>query len=49
VIPVYEDPEDAEALPHDLPNQAPFAWSWLSTLNRVNSQVHKVRPPPAVL
>ncbi|KAF9522679.1 hypothetical protein CPB83DRAFT_878230 [Crepidotus variabilis] len=41
VIPVYEDPEDQKASPIDLPNSAPLTWSWLSTINRVNSQVQK--------
>jgi hypothetical protein len=43
VIPVYEEPEDRTSSPFDLQNVEPFAWSWLSTINRVNSQVHKVR------
>lgn len=41
VCPVYEDPEDHKASPVDLQNSSPFAWSWLSTINRVNSQVQK--------
>ncbi|KDQ19180.1 hypothetical protein BOTBODRAFT_127095 [Botryobasidium botryosum FD-172 SS1] len=41
VIPVYEDPEDRKSSPYDLPNVEPFTWSWLSTINRVNSQVKK--------
>jgi tRNA-splicing endonuclease subunit Sen2 len=43
VCPVYEDPIDRESSPFDLPNITPFTWSWLSTLNRVNTQVRKVR------
>lgn len=42
VIPVYEDPEDKESSPYELQNVEPFTWSWLSTINRVNSQVKKV-------
>ena len=45
VCPVYEDPADHESSPFDLPNVNPFTWSWLSTLNRVNTQVRKVRSP----
>lgn len=42
VIPVYEDPEDQKTSPFDL-NAEPYTWTWLSTINRVNSQVQKVR------
>ena len=42
VIPVYEDPEDQKTSVTNLQNASPFAWSWLSTINRVNSQVQKV-------
>lgn len=42
VIPVYEDPIDQESSLFDLQNANPFPWSWLSTINRVNSQVQKV-------
>jgi len=42
VIPVYQDPQDQERSPFDLPNSTPFSWSWFSTINRVNSQVQKV-------
>jgi hypothetical protein len=42
LIPVYEDPADAESSPFALPNTDPFTWQWLSTINRVNSQVQKV-------
>lgn len=42
VIPVYEDPEDQKSSPFELNNAEPFTWSWLSTINRVNSQVQKV-------
>ncbi|KZT63647.1 hypothetical protein DAEQUDRAFT_719156 [Daedalea quercina L-15889] len=41
IIPVYEDPEDQETSPFDLANSQPFSWTWLSTVNRVNSQVQK--------
>jgi tRNA-splicing endonuclease subunit Sen2 len=44
VLPVYEDPEDQKSSSIDLQNSSPFAWSWLSTINRVNSQVQKVNP-----
>ena len=42
VCPVYEDPEDQKSSIFDLQNSSPFPWSWLSTINRVNSQVQKV-------
>jgi len=41
VCPVYEDPADQASSPFDLQNTSPFEWSWLSTINRVNSQVQK--------
>ncbi|KAH9975894.1 hypothetical protein BGW80DRAFT_1295149 [Lactifluus volemus] len=41
LIPVYQDPEDAKSSPFLLPNAEPFSWQWLSTINRVNSQVQK--------
>ncbi|KIJ20828.1 hypothetical protein PAXINDRAFT_66761 [Paxillus involutus ATCC 200175] len=41
VCPVYEDPADQESSPFNLQNASPFSWSWLSTINRVNSQVQK--------
>ncbi|KAJ8489199.1 hypothetical protein ONZ51_g3078 [Trametes cubensis] len=41
VIPVYEDPADQESSPFNLPNSETFSWTWLSTVNRVNSQVQK--------
>ncbi|KAF8630749.1 hypothetical protein AX17_005344 [Amanita inopinata Kibby_2008] len=41
VIPNYEDPEDQASSPFNLQNTEPFTWSWLSTINRVNSQVQK--------
>ncbi|KAG2158294.1 uncharacterized protein EDB93DRAFT_657958 [Suillus bovinus] len=41
VIPTYEDPEDQANSPFKLQNAEPFTWSWLSTINRVNSQVQK--------
>lgn len=46
VIPVYEEPTDRDTSPFDLQNVDPFSWSWLSTINRVNSQVHKVLRVP---
>lgn len=42
VIPVYEDPADKDDSPFSLPNSETFSWTWLSTVNRVNSQVQKV-------
>lgn len=42
VCPVYEDPSDQASSPFNLQNADPFTWSWLSTINRVNSQVMKV-------
>ncbi|KAI8974540.1 hypothetical protein BD414DRAFT_179456 [Trametes punicea] len=41
VIPVYEDPADQASSPFTLPNANTFSWTWLSTINRVNSQVQK--------
>ncbi|KAH9004671.1 hypothetical protein EDB86DRAFT_3038103 [Lactarius hatsudake] len=41
LVPVYEDPEDAKSSPFRLSNAEPFTWQWLSTINRVNSQVQK--------
>ncbi|KAF8449073.1 hypothetical protein L210DRAFT_3388380 [Boletus edulis BED1] len=41
VCPVYEDPADQDGSSFDLNNTSPFSWSWLSTINRVNSQVQK--------
>ncbi|KAF8884982.1 hypothetical protein BD779DRAFT_1738552 [Infundibulicybe gibba] len=41
VCPVYEDPEDQNVSSFDLQNSSPFSWTWLSTINRVNSQVQK--------
>ncbi|KAI0305925.1 hypothetical protein B0F90DRAFT_1694575 [Multifurca ochricompacta] len=41
LIPVYEDARDAESSPFSLSNSEPFTWQWLSTINRVNSQVQK--------
>lgn len=41
VLPVYEDPEDQQTSPFSLNNAEPFSWTWLSTINRVNSQVQK--------
>lgn len=45
VLPVYEDEDDQRTSPFNLPNSSPFSWSWLSTINRVNSQVQKVCDP----
>lgn len=45
VCPVYEDPADEASSPFDLQNTKPFSWAWLSTLNRVNTQVRKVCSP----
>lgn len=47
VLPVYEDPADQESSPFNLANASPFSWTWLSTVNRVNSQVQKVRMRPS--
>ncbi len=44
LIPVYEDPKDAVSSPFASSNVEPFTWQWLSTINRVNSQVQKVCP-----
>ncbi|KAF5361891.1 hypothetical protein D9756_002586 [Leucocoprinus leucothites] len=41
VCPVYEDPEDQARSTINLESSNPFPWSWLSTINRVNSQVQK--------
>lgn len=41
VIPVYENPADKDTSPFNLQNTDPFSWSWLSTLNRINTQVKK--------
>ncbi|EIN06185.1 hypothetical protein PUNSTDRAFT_73149 [Punctularia strigosozonata HHB-11173 SS5] len=41
LCPVYEAPADRSSSPFTLQNVDPFEWSWLSTINRVNSQVHK--------
>ncbi|KAF5390743.1 hypothetical protein D9757_004540 [Collybiopsis confluens] len=41
VCPVYEDPEDQQVSTTRLQNASPFTWSWLSTINRANSQVMK--------
>ncbi|KAI9464163.1 hypothetical protein HD554DRAFT_2026547 [Boletus coccyginus] len=41
VCPVYEDDADRDGSPFDLNNASPLSWSWLSTINRVNSQVQK--------
>ncbi|KAG9080745.1 tRNA splicing endonuclease subunit sen2, partial [Ceratobasidium sp. UAMH 11750] len=41
VIPVYEDPTDRNTSPFELQNTDRFSWSWLSTINRINTQVKK--------
>ncbi|CAK5273872.1 unnamed protein product [Mycena citricolor] len=41
VCPVYEDPADRDASVVDLHHSTPFSWSWLGTINRVNTQVFK--------
>ncbi|KIM32860.1 hypothetical protein M408DRAFT_326578 [Serendipita vermifera MAFF 305830] len=41
VVPSYEDPEDLQTSPYNLPNVGPMSWQWFSTLNRANSQVMK--------
>ncbi|KAH9989811.1 hypothetical protein BJV77DRAFT_1015309 [Russula vinacea] len=41
LIPVYEDPDDMKSSPFAISNVEPFTWQWLSTINRVNSQVQK--------
>lgn len=43
VIPNHQDPEDAQACPFALNNEQPMSWQWLNTVNRVNTQVKKVR------
>ncbi len=43
ICPVYEDPADQENSVLNVQNASPFAWSWLSTINRANTQVQKVR------
>lgn len=45
IVPVYEDDEDEKGSPWEHQNTKPWSWSWLSTLNRVNTQVQKVRAP----
>ncbi|KAK0238826.1 tRNA-intron endonuclease [Armillaria nabsnona] len=41
ICPVYEDPADQENSVLNVQNASPFAWSWLSTINRANTQVQK--------
>jgi tRNA-splicing endonuclease subunit Sen2 len=43
LVPEYEDEGERTASPFDLANAGPFSWQWLSTINRVNAQVMKVR------
>ncbi|KAJ3550568.1 hypothetical protein NM688_g5044 [Phlebia brevispora] len=40
ILPTYEDPKDEEDSPFNL-NASPYSWTWLSTINRVNTQVQK--------
>lgn len=47
VLPVYEDPEDAHSSPFGPHPQADHRdWVWFSSVNRVNTQVLKVRCTP---
>ncbi|KAK0217988.1 hypothetical protein IW262DRAFT_1107826 [Armillaria fumosa] len=41
ICPVYEDPADQKNSVLNVQNASPFAWSWLSTINRANTQVQK--------
>ncbi|KAG8744261.1 tRNA splicing endonuclease subunit sen2 [Ceratobasidium sp. 428] len=41
VIPTYENPADQDTSPFQLQNTDRFSWTWLSTLNRINTQVKK--------
>ncbi|KAF8517982.1 tRNA-intron endonuclease [Hysterangium stoloniferum] len=41
LCPVYEDEQDRLTSPFNLNNATPFSWTWLSTINRVNTQVQK--------
>ncbi|QRW03009.1 tRNA intron endonuclease, catalytic C-terminal domain [Ceratobasidium sp. AG-Ba] len=41
VIPVYDDPDDQATSPFRLQNTERFSWTWLSTINRINTQVKK--------
>lgn len=43
VMPQFMDPKDEESCPFNLPNKKPMSWQWLNTVNRVNTQVKKVR------
>jgi tRNA-splicing endonuclease subunit Sen2 len=43
VVPSYSNPDDKVSSPYNQPNVDPLSWQWLSTLNRANSQVMKVR------
>ena len=43
VIPHHQDPQDAADCPFALNNEQPMSWQWLNTVNRVNTQVKKVR------
>lgn len=40
---MYSNPADKASSPYELENSGPIDWAWLSTINRVNSQVKKVR------
>ena len=47
VIPEYEDPDDKLSSPFPPgPNDGEKDWVWFSTMNRVNTQVLKVRSLP---
>ncbi|KAK0446666.1 tRNA-intron endonuclease [Armillaria borealis] len=41
ICPVYEDPADQDNSVLNVQKASPFAWSWLSTINRANTQVQK--------
>ncbi|KAI0033658.1 hypothetical protein K488DRAFT_21651, partial [Vararia minispora EC-137] len=41
LVPAYEDENERRTSPFDLAGAEPSSWVWLSTLNRVNSQVMK--------
>ena len=43
VVPSYVDGEDQETCPYNFSCAEPMSWQWFSTLNRVNTQVMKVR------
>jgi len=55
ICPTYEDPAEGDSAPPCFKSMQNFTWSWLSTINRVNSQVMKtlilcyVTIPPSTL